>query len=808
MAVQALRDRLPEVAASRLKKLLASGTVKGPATGPVKLLLAEALVRTGKAPGEALIAATAPESRDLPDAGFWRGAALAQLQRYADAEKELAALPAGSKAGADAILTRVSVLHALGQTGAALALLKPLTASSDPDILARAALWSAEIMLAAARPAADITALLPATVPGKYATQFRYIRARLAFAAQDPKTAAAEFEALSEGGKGIPPALMHAAALGRARALQQLGQKAEALGVVEKLIGLTPVPPQPVLLRAFEAFERLNVPPAVEAGNYLKIWAKSESDDLRTLSRLADIAAQEAAGRIPEALAACQVLSADSAQSPLLPWVLLREARLSLAAGNRPAVAAVTGRITPLTASPAVKSWAAWLKGTAAFDDQQFAAAAREFMLAATTAPAPEAKAAAAFDAALAELQNGVPDPQSPLELLDSIGGQPARVAGAEFHLERALYMAAAGLPGARDGLVAFVEALPEHPRKFQALTALAELAIAAEPLQAEELKTRLAAVTVAAGTDPASLETVAWLQVLAAEKTAAPDDYGKTALAFIEAWPQSTRRGLLRMRLGEMYFRRQNFAAARQQFEQLVKAEPQHALAEAALFWAAKSALLTLGPSSPEDAVTLWEKVYLRDGPLKLEARLQVALLKQRRGESAVALELLKGIMDAKPPPDAAIRRQALCARGEILVAQSRTREVTARNKDAEILSQGLAAFDQVVADARMPASWKHEALVRKGTALEQIKETGDALEAWHTVLSTPPSAAPDDDYWFHRAGEKVLRILESRGEYEGAVTIARKMAASPGPRARIAAEKVNQLALKYGIWLEMKKE
>ena len=43
MAVQALRDKLPEVAAARLKKLLASGTVKGPAAGPVKLLLAEAL---------------------------------------------------------------------------------------------------------------------------------------------------------------------------------------------------------------------------------------------------------------------------------------------------------------------------------------------------------------------------------------------------------------------------------------------------------------------------------------------------------------------------------------------------------------------------------------------------------------------------------------------------------------------------------------------------------------------------------------------------------------------------------------------
>lgn len=796
-AAQALRDRLPEVAAARLKKLLASGSVKGSAAGPVKLLLAEALVRTGKAADEAVEAASAPESRDLTDAGFWRGAAQAQLRRFAEAEKELAALPADSRMATEAAFTRASVRAALGEADAALTLLKPFTTSKDAELMQRAALWSAEIMLGAGRPPAEITPLLPAQVAGRYAVSFRYLRARLALADRDAKGAAEQFMSLSEGGKGIPPAIMHAAALGRAQALQQLGQKADALGVLEKLIGLTPPPPQAVLLSAFETFERLNVPPAAEADNYLKIWAKSESDDLRTLARLAAVGALEAANRAPDALVECQALAKEAAQSPLLPWVLLREARLSLATGKRAAVAAVTGRITPLTASPAVKAWAAWLKASAAFDDQQFAAAAKEFMLAGKEAPAAASKAAAAFNAALAELQSGVPDPQAPLEFIDNIGGQPAHVAAAEFHLERALYMAAAGMAGARDGLIAFVDALPEHPRKFQALTALAELAINAEPLQPDELKMRLAAVEAIAKS-PAELESVAWLKVLAAEKTTAPDEYAKTAAAFIEAWPQSVRLAPLRMRLGEMYFRRLNFVAARQQFEQLAKAEPQHVLAEAALFWAAKSALGTLGPSSSDDAIGLWEKVFQRNGPLKLEARLQVALLKQRRNDHAGALELIKGIMDAKPPPDAATRRQALCARGEILVAQS---------KSAESLTQALAPFDQVAADPQMPSAWKHEALVRKGSVLEQIKRTDEALEAWHTVLADPPASAGTDDYWFHRAGEKVLRILETRGRYEEAVGIAAKMADTPGPRGLAAADKMNQLALKYGIWLEMKK-
>lgn len=794
-AVQALKDRLPEVAVARLKKLLATSAVKGAAAGQVKLLLAEALVRTGRA-DEALAAVSAPETRELPDSTFWHGAALAQLGRFAEAEKELAALPAESPCAVEAAFSRASVLHALGQTAAALELLRPLLETKDADIALRARLWSAEIMLATAQPSAEINALLPATVTGRYAPHFRYLRARLALAAGDAKSAAEQFTTLAESGHGVPPALSQAAALGRARALQALGQKPESLGVLEKLIGQTPPPSQAVLLAAFDLFERLNVPPSAEAEGFLTIWAKSETDSLRVLARLAAMAGQEAAGRMPEALTACQALAADAAQSPLLSRVLLREARLSLAAGNREAVDTITTRLAATALTPAMKAWAAWLKGSASFDAQQFAVAAKQFLQAAKDGPEPGAKAAAAYNAALAELQSGVPDPQSPLAFLDTIGSQPARIAGAEFHLERALYMAAAGMTGASDGLLAFVEALPQHPRKIEALTALAELALNTVPAEPDELKARLAAVDAAAAT-PAEKEAAAWLRVLAAEKSTAPDDFSKTAAAFFDAWPQSPQRAPLRMRLGESLFRRQNFAAARQQFEQLAKDEPGHALAEAALFWAAKSALLTLGPASSDDAITLWEQVYKKGGPLKLEARLQVALLKQRRNDAVSALQLLEGIMESKPPPDAATRRQVLCARGEILVAQSTS---------AESLAKGLAAFDQVVADPQMPAAWRNEALVRKGAILEQVKRPDEALDAWHTVLSEPPGKETDD-YWYHRAGEKVLRLLESRGRYKEAVVIAEKLAAAPGPRGQAAAETVNQLALKYGIWREMKK-
>ena len=51
------------------------------------------------------------------------------------------------------------------------------------------------------------SALLPEQVTGRYAPQFRYLKARIALAGGNAKSAADEFAALSEGGRGIPPSL-------------------------------------------------------------------------------------------------------------------------------------------------------------------------------------------------------------------------------------------------------------------------------------------------------------------------------------------------------------------------------------------------------------------------------------------------------------------------------------------------------------------------------------------------------------------------------------------------------------------------
>jgi tetratricopeptide (TPR) repeat protein len=106
------------------------------------------------------------------------------------------------------------------------------------------------------------------------------------------------------------------------------------------------------------------------------------------------------------------------------------------------------------------------------------------------------------------------------------------------------------------------------------------------------------------------------------------------------------------------------------------------------------------------------------------------------------------------------------------------------------------------------VPAAWRHQTLVRKGVCLEALKRPDEALEAYYDVLgdalaaSAPSGSGAAEDYWLHRAGGKALNLLEKARKYEEAIEIAKKLAKAPGPRGRAAAELVDELALKYGIW------
>ncbi|RYD35475.1 MAG: tetratricopeptide repeat protein [Verrucomicrobiaceae bacterium] len=816
LAANALRDRLPEVAVVKLNRLLANPALKDQPRISVQLLLAEALIRAGQ-PAEARTLTESPELKPLPEALFWHAQALGQLGEWRAAEQDfetLARMPE-FKYSVETVFCQAGMQAALGDAPRALRLLAPLITPSGGDQAIRARLWSVELLLSIGRApeAAELLAGQNTTAtPANWEAQLRYLRGRTALAQGDAAGAESLFALITEGAGRTPARLRQAAMLGRVRALRAAGRSLEALPALRQLLSLSPAPVPEVLAPAFRELESMNNPPAKEIQAFLATLTASPDPQMKARARFALAAAHEAAGELAEnsAEATREIKEAESAwaaipkelpDSPLLAEALLRQAQFYTTRQRRQEAVSVLKKLRALSPGPALLTWAGWVAGQAEYDARNYRRASQNFRETARQSLDPALRAAAAYNAAVAELQSGGGEPARELAILDTSPLAEFRMAGAEFHLERALYLASKGREEAMDGLKAFVDNLPDHARYFDALLALAELNLQADPPRLPEAERWLAQARAAAGTNAARLERTDLLEVYVAEAKSGPDALAAQAEKFLETWPLSAGRSDLRMKVAEMYFLRQQYSAAREQFEALAKDDPRSPLAEAAVFWAGKAALSALGPANFDQAVGLWEQVFQHNGPLKWQARLQEALLNQRLLKGDAALQLVNEILapNAQPPVDQTTRWQALSVRAELMTAPGR--------EPAEI-RDGLAAFDELTSDSKLPAGWKQQTLFRKGVCLEALKHTAEALEAYYDILSDPPAVPalptdpPPEDVWFHRAGYKARRLLENAGKYEEAVEIMKKLAKAPGPRGRAAADLVNKLLLQYKIW------
>ncbi|MES2705263.1 MAG: hypothetical protein V4726_01555 [Verrucomicrobiota bacterium] len=815
LSVNALRDRLPEVAVVKLTRLLAGPGVKGPARTAVQLLLAEAQVRAGQA-AEARVLTESPDLKALPEARFWHAQALGKLGEWRGAEKDfeaLAGLP-DFRYAVETVFCQAGMQAALGDVPRALRLLAPLTAASGGgEHQVRARLWSAELLLSIGK-AREASELLPAqaSLPAPWEAAVRYVRGRVALAMGDAAGAESLFSLITENSGRTPARLRQAAMLGRVRALRAAGRSLEALPVLKQLLVLSPVPVPEVLAPAFRELESMNNPPAKETQAFLATLAASPDPQVKARAGFALAAALEAGaadapdadtpGELKAAEAAWAAIPGDLTGSPLLPEALLRQAQFYTVQKRRAEAVSVLKKLRHLSPGPALLAWADWVAGQADYDAGSYRRASQNFRQAGQQSPDPSVRAAAAYNAAVAELQSGAGQALEELAVLEASPLAEYRMAGAEFQLERALHMASRGQEEAMEGLKSFVATLPDHARYFDALIALAELNLRADPPRAAEAERWVARARTAAGDDPARRERADLLDVYVAEISGGQEALAGKAAKFLETWPLSADRSDLRMKVAEMYYLRQQYSAARQQFETLARDDQQGPLAEAAVFWAGKAAL-ALGPANYDQAVSLWEEVFQRNGKLKWQARLQEALLNQRLRKGDAALQLVDEILAAAPPAIPAVDRttrwQALSVRGELLAAPGRK---------PEEIREGLTSFDELIRDPKVPADWKHQTMFRKGVCLEALKRLPEALEAYYDILSDPPvtpalpADPPPEDFWFHRAGEKARRLLEDAGKYEEAVEIVKKLAKAPGPRGRAAADLVNKLLLQYKIW------
>ncbi|MBL9115828.1 MAG: tetratricopeptide repeat protein [Verrucomicrobiaceae bacterium] len=367
-----------------------------------------------------------------------------------------------------------------------------------------------------------------------------------------------------------------------------------------------------------------------------------------------------------------------------------------------------------------------------------------------------------------------------------------------DLKLDNLFAQASAGeTVAAEAALNAFIQdpANTDHLRLAEACVTLAEIQLLDQPPRAE---TADKALQKAATSRPnaAIQERLDYVKLWLEEARSNLDALITQGEAFLKAWPQSTRAPEVHMKIAEASYRQQNFATARTHFEIIATDWPASPHAEAALYFAGKSALAIGSAEGINTAITLWEQVAEANGPLAFEARVQQAAAKRLQDEPEQAIKLID-ILIPEAPKDRV--PGLLCDKAEILLSQ------------APNLPASYTAVSTLLDPARLPANlpffWQARTTYLRALALKAQKQTDEALEACYDTIEAgtnpeSPASTPSDLEWLYRVGFLALDYLEELKQWEPAAQLAERLAKPAAPLAKEAATRANRIRLEHFLW------
>ena len=260
----------------------------------------------------------------------------------------------------------------------------------------------------------------------------------------------------------------------------------------------------------------------------------------------------------------------------------------------------------------------------------------------------------------------------------------------------------------------------------------------------------------------------------------------------YLQKYPDSPSKAEVRLKLGELYFRENDFPNAQTQFELVGEESPDSPLVESALFLAAEAARKSLNSASVDRAISLFEEVYKMGGPLRFQARLEQATAMRQAKQEKEAVVLLDDLLTQAPPAD--VRYQALDEKGKALF--------TLAANEPKLYEQAIKAFDILISSDGLPVEWKQQAIYQKGKCFEKLGKLDDALSNYYDVLAVEGGAG--DQLWFFRAGFDLAQILEDRLSWSSAAAIYEKLANTRGARSEEAKERLTRLRLEHFLWPE----
>src|SRR4029077_12967371 len=360
----------------------------------------------------------------------------------------------------------------------------------------------------------------------------------------------------------------------------------------------------------------------------------------------------------------------------------------------------------------------------------------------------------------------------------------------ADLQLDAGLTEAAKGDPRATGSLNTFLREFPNNERVAEALVALAELAFHATPPRIDDARTNLARAAESKPTSAAQERAdylAIWLEDTAPGSEAKAVELAKR---FVQQHETSVLLPSVRMKLGEIYFRQEDFANAETQLELLTEQNPAGPFTERALFFAGEAAMASMATQSLERALVLFDRVVQLNGEFKWAARNEQAVIERKLGKPQDALVLYDEVLNGAARP--AEKREANCGKGDIFFEMAAS--------DAQNYQRAIEAYDRLAADREAPAHWRNQALFKKGLCLEKKADRAGALSSFHTILEEGTRQdRPREFFWFYKAGFNAGQLLEADSKWQAAAAIYEKLASAGGSRSSEARERLDRLRLEH---------
>ena len=783
-ARRALAESAPQIAIQKLRTCLENGSADSE-RNTATLLLAEAQLEAGLY-NDALATVEPLASSGAMRARLLKANAFAAAGRWFEALRLFARIAGEPETPIAARLGQAECLQTLNRLPEAVEVLETVVKQTPENMAAQLRLAGFYAELQKLKRARALLETLKPTAPEDVKWK-KYVEGRVLLADGRAAPALAIFEHLINDAHHLSEGLLAAATIGAGEARALLRGWDAADKPLETFIWRQPE--SPWLEFVFRRLDHIYAQQENPGESELQKWSAKQPPRCAALARFYVARMQMRTKKFDKAAISLQTFVESYPSHPLLSFACLMQADLLLEKSD------LTGAVRALDAAERAvrggpqRGEIELRRGLVLFQQGQFLLAGNEFARAA--AHSPKLRDNATYNAALAALhqQNYDRFLAEYRTLTMNSPGSPLRQG---LILEEGFTQARNADPRSEETLQLFLNHFPNSSRQAEARLALAEISYQAGNIADAAQYLRAANVSTA---EPRTAEQAEYLQIFLAEKETPPDETRliERATTFIHNHPKSPLLNEVRMKLGQVYFRGGNYAAAETQFRTLAQELPASDYAETALFLAGQSAMQSINPGSVDRALRLFDDVVKRGGPLKLYARQQQAIVQAKLGKENEAVILYDAILSAQPAPEPELRYAALAGKGENLLMLGR--------KEKAQLTAALSVFDQLASLPDVPPAWRNQALYRKAAALELLDRQPEALTALYDVLDQERTA-PREYFWFYKAGFDLAANFEQQGKWKSAIGIYEKMARTAGPRAADATARAKELRLTHFIW------